>query len=1200
MAHSRVNGGSALAMRSSIVAPVSGRQPVLEAAVDAPLELSLFGTLAARRNGQAVPLRLPQHAIRLLAYLLLNRERRQTREHIAFTLWPDDDEADARANLRRKLHLLLRALPAAREPWIVTSTTSVAWNSAAPYRLDVAEFETLSGVPQTLADADALYTGDLLVDLYDDWIVRERDRLRTVAMDNLLALVAHHQKRRDYSGAIRYAQRLRGLDPWREDAVRALITLRYEAGDRAGALTEYERFRAGVSEEMGVEPMPETVCVYERVLELAGTPAAAAAAADPGPSQRPRGLPFVARERELQMLATAWAAAADGSGSSNLIVGEAGIGKTRLIEEFASFVDHNGGRILRGGTTPFELTPYQPFSEALRSVLPILRETKIEPLWLAVLATLVPQMHVAFPDLRRLTPLDVEPERTRLFQAVETAVNALSTARPTLLILEDLHWAGSATVALLEHLARHAPSKRLLILASYREDELARTHPLRTLRRRLEREQLLRTIALGPLNTAAIEEIVGQLVDDEPGRRTAIARDLHDSSDGNPFFLSEVIADEREAGALDDIARRWQRRRASLDALPSLTSTLGARLDRLSARARSIAEVAAVIGRSFSAELVREVSGGDERSTLDSLEELVDRRLVREVDAAGTDFAFSHQLMQQTVYAAQAPEARQRRHRRVADVIEELYGEQLEQVAAELASHLDRGGESERAAEYYCLAGRHALSLFGSGEARTLASRAGELASESVTRFRAIEILEEAARRLGDRDAQRAFVAQLLALAEEIGDEELLREARRREIVLAHDCGERARERAGIAALEALTGEPRAPWPATFAQLKGSYLIAIGSYREARAVMAHALADISQHDYPRIYVECRCALVELAALEGRVADVQAFLDDVPAFESTHDVAQAVTLLETACQAASRIQDYAALGACAQRLGACSRAIGYREGEASAYAFAGRAALRLFEIDRARASLEQAAEMFESMGQRLKQLQTINELGNLTTTIGRFDEAIAHFEAAASIAASISYRFGQVACANNISYTAYLKGDFELARSAARSALEAAQTSEAPSAHAHALVSIGIAERELGELEAAIMHLEDGTALERRLNETVALGEDLCELIVALLRCARLDRARELAAEVLALAGGSTQQFSRPQNLLWAAAAVSHAAGDDGQATALLARARSALDELEAAIPDSESRSTFRRLRYHRAIDEAFDRDHWVI
>jgi tetratricopeptide (TPR) repeat protein len=345
-------------------------------------------------------------------------------------------------------------------------------------------------------------------------------------------------------------------------------------------------------------------------------------------------------------------------------------------------------------------------------------------------------------------------------------------------------------------------------------------------------------------------------------------------------------------------------------------------------------------------------------------------------------------------------------------------------------------------------------------------------------------------------------------------------------------------------------------------------------------------------------VECWCALVELAGFEGRAADIRSFLDELSTAESRYDLALNVTLLETACAAASKIQDYVALGKCANRLLATSRTIGYREGEAAGYAYAGRAALRLFDVDRAHDALERAAGMFASMGQRLKEVAAAIEIGNLHTSVGRFAQAIARFEAAAAIAASISYGYGVAACFNNISYTASLDGNFALARSAAFKALDAANSIESRSGRAHALISAGVAERELDDLANAIAHLEEGTAIERELNESVALGEDLCELIIALLRAGRTERASLLADEVLAMATDPDRQFSNPQLLFWTVATVRHATGQRARARALLAYARKALDERESAIPDPASRATFRGLRYNRAIDDAFDRNSW--
>lgn len=1167
-----------------------------------PLEIALFGSLSARRAGVDLALRLPRNALRMLAYLLLHRERAQPRERVAFALWPDDEEAAARANLRRQLHLLQRALPETPGGWIVTSAATIGWNLRAPLRLDVAEFERLSADVSTADAADLLYCGDVLPELDDDWLVHERDRLRTLALANCSALVTRNWQRRDFRTAIRYAQRLRGLDPWREDAVRALIAVRLEAGDRAGALAEYERFRDVLAREMGVDPMPETVCAYERAVADAGSPENVSSEATPAQAPRTplRWLPFVGRSAELERLCADWSVASSGSGTTTLVVGEAGIGKSRLIDALAAHVDSNGGRILRGGTSPFEVGPYQVIAEALRGALPMLRKANIEPMWLAALTPLVPQLAADVPALPRLVPLEAEAERTRLFEAVVIAIAALADVRPLLIVLEDLHWAGSATIGLVEYVIRRATGKRALIVGSYREDDLSNAGPLRALRRRLERERLLRVAALGALGAADVAEIVGEFVADDSAHRAALARELLVTSDGNPFLLGELLINARESGALDIANRRWNRAAVATAALPSLTTTLSERLERLPPRARSLAEIASVIGRSFSAELVREVSGVDERTALDSLSELVDHRLVREVDAGSTDFAFSHQLIQQTVYANMSPDARTRRHRRVGNLIEEIYSEQIEQFAAELAAHYDQGSEPERGAEYYRLAARQALGLYGNDEAKSLASRGLELVNGGETRMALLEIREEAHRRLGERDEQRTVVAEMLALAQTIDRPTMLYEALRRRVLLAHACAERDDERTAIAALEVQTRSARAPWPAIVAGLKGSYLLSIGAYEEARRSITQAMVSPSIRDYPKLYVECRCTLVELAGFAGRIDEIRDFLTTLASEdEPRYDDALRATLLETACSAASRIQDYPALARIAEQLRECSRAIGYREGEAAAYKYAGRAAMRLFEPDRARVFLSHALQMFEALGQRLQSIHVLADIGNLATSVGQFDEAIARLTDAEAIAASISYRFGQAACANNISYAAYLQGDFAHARITAERALAAAIEINAPSARAHASVSLGVAKRELGDAAAAVVDIEAGIVLERSLGERVALGEDLCELIIALVRAGDVPGALARATEVLDLLD-DTVAVTHPQFLLWSAAAAYYASGDAARASLLLGRAHTSLEERQNDIRDDASRATFRRLPFNRAIDRAVTTGVWEI
>jgi predicted ATPase/DNA-binding SARP family transcriptional activator len=318
------------------------------------LRIHLLGHLRLFADDQPLRLAARPRTTALWAYLLLHRDTIIPRDQLAFTLWPDEPEAGARADLRRHLHELRRALPPAPAnlPWLLLSSGGMRWNPQAACWLDVAEFERLSADPATLAQAVALYSGDLLPSLDEDWALVERERLCGLYASGLGQLVAHCRARRDYEQAIDHARRLLEHDPLREDATRALIGLRYEAGDRGGALREYQRFEQRLREELDVAPMPETSALYEAIARNAPLPGNQAAldparipaegprapgAADPPPDTTtapPNNLPAplascIGRDHELALLY-----ALIGRPDSNVrlltLTGPGGVGKTRL------------------------------------------------------------------------------------------------------------------------------------------------------------------------------------------------------------------------------------------------------------------------------------------------------------------------------------------------------------------------------------------------------------------------------------------------------------------------------------------------------------------------------------------------------------------------------------------------------------------------------------------------------------------------------------------------------------------------------------------------------------------------------------------------------------------------------------------------------------------------------------------------------
>ncbi len=207
------------------------------------LRVHLFGRPRLSLGDEAFPIGGRPKVVPLLGYLLLRRGASVPRQTIANALWPDEPEDEARANLRRHLNYLHNALPAAGGvPWLIAEGGKLQWNPLRELWLDVAEFERLAAIPERIADAVALYEDDLLVDVDEEWLDAERERLKALRRTLLAALVAKRRAARDYAPALLAAHALLQADPWREDALRSALLIRYESGDRAGALAEYERF----------------------------------------------------------------------------------------------------------------------------------------------------------------------------------------------------------------------------------------------------------------------------------------------------------------------------------------------------------------------------------------------------------------------------------------------------------------------------------------------------------------------------------------------------------------------------------------------------------------------------------------------------------------------------------------------------------------------------------------------------------------------------------------------------------------------------------------------------------------------------------------------------------------------------------------------------------------------------------------------
>lgn len=1152
----------------------------------------------------------PPKTLPLLAYLLLHRARPVAREQAAFALWPDERENVARANLRRHLHHLTRTLPETNVPWIISTGRALHWNVQADLWLDIAEFERLSARPDTLSQAVALYCGDLLESLCEDWLFFERERLRELYVSDINQLIASHRSRRDYARAIGYAQQLLMRDPLREDIVRQVLALRYEAGDRAGALHDYERFSQLVQQELAAAPMPETQAVYEQIVQNTlriEEPSAIDLAIDRAVNTPPitsfEVRPFVGREIERQQLEARWSRAAHGFGGLSLIGGEAGIGKSRLAHELALIAEAQGGRVLRGQTSPEETQPYQAIVQACRAALPMVLTLNLEPVRLAAIAALLPELHQR-RALPALAALDLERERLRLFDALAACFEKLARSRPMLLLLEDLQWAGEATLSLIEFLVRRAAAVPLLIVATYREEETPRGHPLRPMRRRLQKEALADHVALTGLPANAIADWLAVVTPSTAGtcHLPQLAARLWSASEGNPLFVNLLMQPWLDGDRSSDVNWIDQIERDAKRTLPeSLRAIVTGRLDQLSPTARAVAEIAAVAGPIFSTELVREVGGWNEASVLDALNELLDRRLVHDTGGYGQfDYAFAHAVIRQTLYANLPLDRRNHRHRRVGQVMEELYTDRLAEISGELALHFDRGGEPSQAVTYYRRNAYRLINLYADTEALSAIERTLELLPSDTTsdRFEMLALREGIYHRRGERAVQWADLEQLASLA---ADDESRCEVLRRQIAYFSVTGDRAAESDRIEQLRVSADRMQLRlWQARACLAAGQYQLLISAYPQAHITLQQAVQLAQQANDDAAQIAAQCALAEVAVQQGHFDAAQATLklaDLLAGSQSNRSVL--VTALRAASGASFAKQDFEAAHAVATQMLELCRTLGDREGEADALARLAAVAARRYQVQTARQLYAEAERLYNALGKRQGQAAVmVNTTMLLVGRLGRYVEGLALTRQADAIFRELKDVRGQAICAlNEGMITLYLE-DYAAGRSASRRGLELARQMNSRVMEANALANLGAAERELSELPQAIAHMEAGLAIRRTLGQPAELGTDLCDLTVAYCRHGDLDAAQRTTAEMLELYAQSETSMMHPQYILWAAAQTYRALGDEARAQDLLKRAAEVMRQRMADIPESESQSSYYELPFNRQIVEAIERQVW--
>ncbi len=520
---------------------------------------------------------------------------------------------------------------------------------------------------------------------------------------------------------------------------------------------------------------------YRFVAALRPSGVEAPASASPAEEARPL---FVGREAAMAALRAGFAEAASGHGRLLLLVGEPGIGKTRTAHELATMAQAEGALALTGRCYEGDGAPaFWPWVQILRAAAAVL-----EPAALSAalgpaagdVAALVPEMGARHASVETPPALTPEQARFRLFDGVAAFLVAVARERPLVLVLDDLHWADKPSLLLLQFVARQMREARLLVIGAYRDVELRRSHPLAEVLGELAREPHHRRIALRGL---AVDD-VARFVAASAGRPAAAALidAVHAMTDGNPFFVGEVVRWLAAEGRLERAADAG----ALGVVLPeSVRQVIGRRLNVLSEGCNGLLGTAAVLGREFDLPVLARVAELPGERVLELLDEAVAARVLVPHAADPARYAFVHALVRETLYDELSTPQRVRLHRRAGLVLEARHGEQQNAPWAEIAHHFFEGaaaGDVEPALVYGARAAERALACLAYEEAaghyeRTLQVLELAVPIDEARRVALLLARGDAESRAGERGRARETFQLAAAAARPLGRPDLLARA---------------------------------------------------------------------------------------------------------------------------------------------------------------------------------------------------------------------------------------------------------------------------------------------------------------------------------------------------------------------------------------------------------------------------------------
>jgi len=733
-----------------------------------PFEVFLNGNPLSNQEWQS------QQARTIFKILLERRGKVVPSDQLIDTLWPEEEPDSARRRLHVRISQLRHALQEFKslvrtvdggylfslneEIWVDIDKFQGAFAEGSQFQESEQHLEAITAFER----ARQLYRGDFLAeDLYADWTFSKREYYSERFITLLSELAECYAQQGRYRLAIARCQDALIHDPLRETIYVRLMLYHYYAGDRSQSLLTYDRLCNILANELAIDPLKSTVTIVKQIRD--GT----LWTYDDAPRYPPpiyegrlfevpfalSEMPFVGRDREY-----AWLIEQRRNPKNRVILlkGEAGIGKSRLLNEFIGNITTRGDTVLSSKISSGKHSPLIPVISAVQSLIKQRNLRGLSPATLSALYPLFPQIHEwagYLPELPELSPVG---EQNRLFNAIEELITASLTDR-TLLIVDDAHRIGLSACKLLARI-----SNSIQVLLSYRSEETPPDHPIQ-----LVFQATPAALDLKPLQPKDIQKLVQEMSNNEFPNLVA---EIGNQAEGNPFFIVTLLQHMFDEGQLYvNAGGGWGLTNYEVKSLPqSIRETIEKRLQRLNRSQRRVFDFAAVLGGEFDFYLLQQATQQPEDSLLTIIDELIDKALIIEPRASGqAEFSISHDRYAEVAQGT-LPKIRQKQlHLQAARAIELIHADTLSAHYPSLAEHFRKAEITEKECFYATLAGKQAAAQFANNSALRFLSRALELTSDNEVeqRYQLLLAREKVFDLLGDRPSQKVDLDHLALLA---------------------------------------------------------------------------------------------------------------------------------------------------------------------------------------------------------------------------------------------------------------------------------------------------------------------------------------------------------------------------------------------------------------------------------------------------